>query len=57
MLPGIRNDVGIVGRDSPEYVVAVMTEGCTDLSFGADNEGTLAVARVSRLIFEFFWSN
>ncbi len=23
MLPGIRNDVGIVGRDAPEYVVAV----------------------------------
>jgi hypothetical protein len=39
MLPGIRNDVGIVGRDSPEYVVAVMTEGCTDLSFGATMRG------------------
>jgi hypothetical protein len=52
MLPGVRNDIGIVGRDKPEYAVAVMTEGSADMSFGADNEGTLVVARVSRLIFD-----
>jgi beta-lactamase class A len=54
MLPGIRNDVGIVGRDKPEYVVAVMSEGCADPSVGVDNEGTVAVARISRLIFDCF---
>jgi beta-lactamase class A len=55
MLPGVRNDVGIVGSEKPEYVVAVMTEGCADLSKGVDNEGTLAVARISRVIFEYLW--
>jgi hypothetical protein len=54
MLPGIRNDVGIVGRDKPQYVVAVMSEGCADPSVGVDNEGTVAVARISRLIFDCF---
>ncbi len=54
MLPGVRNDVGIVGREHPEYVIAVMTEGCADLSSGVDNEGTLAVARISHLLFDHF---
>jgi beta-lactamase class A len=54
MLPGVRNDVAIVGRDGPAYVLAVMTESCSDLSMGADNEGALTVARVSRAVFDEF---
>src|SRR5262249_60390052 len=54
MLPGVRNDVAIIGRDGPAYVLAVMTEACTDLSSRPDQEGALTVARVSRAVFDQF---
>ena len=57
MLSGVRNEVAIIGRDEPEYVVAVLTQGCLDLSWGVDNEGALTVGRLSRAIFDHFLHN
>lgn len=53
---GVRNDVGIIfapGRRRP-YVVALMSKGCKDKRFWAENEGTLALAKVSRLVYDEF---
>ncbi|MBI3976077.1 MAG: serine hydrolase [Armatimonadetes bacterium] len=54
-LRGVRNDVGIVfppGR--APYVVALMSRDCADDRFWADNEAKLALARVSRIVYEAF---
>ena len=55
MLPGVRNDVGIVGTESgPAFVVAVMTRDSADHRWVVDNEGAAAIARISRLIHDYF---
>lgn len=55
MLPGVRNDVGIVGAENdPEYVIAVMTCDSADQRWVVDNEGAVAIARISRLIYDHF---
>lgn len=52
---GVRNDVGLVfppGR--APYAVALMSKECRDQRFWADNEGRLAIARLSGLIYDEF---
>ena len=53
---GVRNDVGFVwSAANPDrvYAVALASKGCQDLRYHPDNEGVLAVARVSRLVYDF----
>ena len=48
---GVRNEVAVVGRAGKEYVMAVMTSGCTDQRFWPDNPGLLAISRVNALLY------
>ena len=55
---GVRNDVGFVwlaagANPGRAYAVALASKGCRDLRYHPDNEGVLAVARVSRLVYDF----
>lgn len=52
---GVRNDVGFVLGQRP-FAVAIASKDCTDTRYHVDNEGVLTVARVSRLVYEFFSS-
>lgn len=54
-ITGVRNDVGFVLTERP-YALAIASRDCPDLQYYVDNEGVLAVARVSRLVYEFFSS-
>jgi beta-lactamase class A len=50
----IRNDVAIVSTPKGRYVVAIFTQGVTDLRWGADNEALVTGAEISRLVFDHF---
>lgn len=51
-IEGVRHDVGLVGWGETVYAMALMSKGCADVRYHPDNEATLALARVSRLVFE-----
>ncbi len=51
---GVRNEVGLIQAGPRGYVVAICTKGCQDPRFHVDNEGSLAVAQVSRLLFDLY---
>jgi beta-lactamase class A len=50
----IRNDVAIVSTPRARYVIAIFTQGVTDLRWGADNEALVTGAEISRLVFDHF---
>ena len=50
-ITGVRNDIGYVWADKP-YIVALCSKECSDARFHIDNEAVLALAQVSRLIFD-----
>jgi beta-lactamase class A len=50
-ITGVRSDIGYVWADKP-YIVALCSKECSDIRFHIDNEAVLALARVSRLIFD-----
>lgn len=56
MLAGVTNDVTCVTLPKVQYVLAVFTKDCKDTRSGPDAEGPLLVARVSRLIYDYFCS-
>jgi len=51
---GVRNETGIIHTRRGAHVISVMTKGCKDKKWTPDNEGTLAVAKVSRAINRYF---
>jgi beta-lactamase class A len=59
---GVRNDVGFVwfpeasNRVGQIYAIALASKDGQDLRYHVDNEGVLAVARISRLVYDFFSS-
>lgn len=52
----VHSDVLLVRHHAVEYVVAIMSDGCKDERWNADNEGSLVLARISRLIYDYFIS-
>ena len=53
-ITGTRNETGIIHTRRGAHVVAVMTKGCKDKRWTPDNEGTVAVARVSEALYQRF---
>lgn len=51
---GVRNDIGIIWGANCIYAVAIMSKDCEDKRFYPDNEGELAVAKVSRIIYDHY---
>ena len=51
---GVRNDAGVISSDGMAYAVSVMTKGSSDGRFHANNAGSLAIASVSRAVYEHF---
>lgn len=50
-IPGVRNDVGIVFTTRP-YAIVVLSKDVSDKSNKPDNKGSLAIARISRAVYE-----
>lgn len=55
-ITGVRNDVALVRAEGVCYVVAIFTRDCQDQRSGPENEGAIAVARASRIVWEPFGS-
>lgn len=53
-LDEVKNDVGIVSNSKGTYVYAIFCDDSKDLGEQVDNTATLAVARVSRMLYEYF---
>lgn len=53
-ITGVRNEIGLVTAKGRRYVIAMMTEGCTDHRFHMDNEAMLFLAEVSAAIYDHF---
>ncbi|MBI4546945.1 MAG: serine hydrolase [Ignavibacteriae bacterium] len=48
-------DVGIVSSSKGTYVYAIFCDGSVDLGEQVDNKATIAVAQVSRLLYDYFF--
>ncbi len=53
-LDAVKNDVGIVSGANIKYVYAIFCDQSKDLGEQLDNRATLAVAKVSELLFNYF---
>jgi beta-lactamase class A len=51
---GVRNDVGLITTSMGTYAIALMSKGCADRRFHADNEANLFLARVSRRVYDCY---
>lgn len=49
---GVRNDAGVITDSDISYAISVMTKDSSDLRFHVNNAGSLAIAAVSRAVFE-----
>ena len=54
-LDEVKNDVGIVSCSAGTYIYAVFCSDSKDIGEQVDNKATLAVARISRLLFDRFF--
>jgi beta-lactamase class A len=53
-LDAVKNDIGIVGSSSGSYAYAIFCSDSKDLGEQVDNRATLAVAKISRLLYDRF---
>jgi beta-lactamase class A len=53
-ITGVRNETGIIHTRDSVHVASVMTKGCTDEHWTPDNEGTVAVAQLSKAVADHF---
>lgn len=53
-ITGVRNETGLIHSKDGAHVTAVMTKDCKDEQWTPDNEGTLAVAKVSKAVSDHF---
>lgn len=49
---GVRNDVALIRTPRAQYVLAMFSKDCADRRFYLDNEGSIALARVSQAVYE-----
>ncbi|HEY3366898.1 MAG TPA: serine hydrolase [Symbiobacteriaceae bacterium] len=49
---GVRNDVALIWAPRSTYVLAMFSKDCKDRRFYHDNEGSLALARISQALYE-----
>jgi len=54
MLAGVVNDMAIIQLPHISYILVLFTKNCIDRSYGPDNEGAVAVAKISRIIYNHF---
>lgn len=51
-MPDTRGDVGFLTIENRRFLYAVLTNGCTDLSYWSENEGSLLIARIGRIFYD-----
>ncbi len=49
---GVRADVGYFEKDGRTAVYAIMADNCEDLGFEAENEGTVCLGKIGKLVYE-----
>lgn len=50
----MKADIGIVYAKCATYIVAIFCDELSEVSYAVDNKGHLAVAEISKLIFDYF---
>jgi hypothetical protein len=53
---GVRNDVGIIRQGEESLAVCIFTRDCPDPVWTPANRGSEAVARATRLLYDYFFS-
>lgn len=53
-LRGVRNNVGLVYTPKFTYVIAMMSRDCKDMRWTQDNEASVTLGEVSRLVYDRF---
>ncbi len=53
-LRGVRNNVGLVYTPTFTYVIALLSQGCADLRWTPDNEASVLLGNLSRIVYEQF---
>jgi beta-lactamase class A len=53
-LSGVRCESGLIGAGDTVYALSVMGKECTDRAASTDNEGTLAIATASELVYHYW---
>jgi beta-lactamase class A len=53
-LPGVCCEAGLIGTPGGVYALAVMTKDGRDPSVHAENEGVMVIARISRMIYDYW---
>lgn len=51
---GVRNDAALVEGPGCRYVIALMSQDCSDERFSVDNEANLALARIAAEVHDWF---
>jgi beta-lactamase class A len=54
MLNGVRADAGFIEVPQETYVVSIMAKDCAEEGFKPENEGDIAVGRISRAVYDYF---
>lgn len=52
MMAGVRADVGYLWRNGHEIVYGAFSDRCADKSFFSENEGTLVIAQLGKLVYD-----
>jgi beta-lactamase class A len=53
-LRGVRNNVGLVYTPQFNYVIAMMSKDCKDMRWTPDNEASILLGEISRIVYEKF---
>ncbi|MCX7920302.1 MAG: class A beta-lactamase-related serine hydrolase [bacterium] len=51
---GVRNDVGIIHTPNSDWAISVFCKEVTDLSWQIDNQAQVFIAKLSKLIFDYY---
>lgn len=51
---GVRNELGYVRARGRSFVICMMSKGCADLRYHPDNEGSLLLAHLARVVYQYF---
>ncbi len=55
-MTGVRVDVGYVDCRGESITYAVFSDRCADLSFAAENEGTVAIGKIGKAVYDAVWA-
>lgn len=53
-LKGVRCESALIKTPKSKYAISIMTKDCQDAKYTSDNEGVVFIARVSKMVYDYF---